>query len=304
MLLSAALPLLAPRLPNLREMNRTVDVFTANYTGFGTNFLGMALLKSFAMLVERGEGAPPQKRSGDPVIGKPQEKMRSIRDFGTMTASGRTPEARYAYYSRCQQFRRNGEQCKAPAMKGEAICYRHDEQAAAEERRARQRRELLATPGLGFGDFRAVQRTISATVQALLDGRMDSKTAGQMIVELQTASQLLWQHHLLNHRGHKGTRRKEEDSKQELRNKQEEQLLNHRVHEGAQRKEELTTERPGKEEGRLTGKMNPRGCRTRRCSAVAGQLRRRSVRSASQPGPAAPASQRMRTPVRLSLPKF
>ena len=30
----------------------------------------------------------------------------------------RVPEDRCAYYRRCQEFRNNGEQCKAPAEKG------------------------------------------------------------------------------------------------------------------------------------------------------------------------------------------
>src|SRR5258707_10589831 len=85
------------------------------------------------------------------------------------------PEARYAYYRRCQQFRKNGQQCKAPAVKGEPICHKHAEQAATEERRVQQRRELLSRPGLGLGDFNSVQRTISAIMQAILNGSIDLK---------------------------------------------------------------------------------------------------------------------------------
>lgn len=164
------------------------------------------------------------------------------------TTPGRIPEARYAYYRRCQQFRKNGQQCKAPAVKGEPIYHKHAEQAAMKERWARQRRELLATPGLGFGDFRAVQRTLSAVAQALLDGPIDEKTAGRLLIELQTASKLLWLQHLLNRRGHKGT---------------------------AQMKDT-----PKKEERQSPAvKANPRASREWRCSAVAGQMRPRSVRT-------------------------
>src|SRR5258707_6580782 len=127
------------------------------------------------------------------------------------------PEARYAYYRRCQQFRRNGQQCKAPAVKGESICHKHAEQATTEDRRARQRRELLSRHGLGFGDFKAIQRTISAVMQALLDGSMDTKTAGRLIIEIQTASKLLWQQHLLHQPRHKATPRKEEPRKADKR---------------------------------------------------------------------------------------
>ena len=153
-----------------------------------------------------------------------------------MASEPRIPELRYAYYRRCQQFRRNGQQCKAPAMKGEPICYKHAEQAATESRRVRQRRELLSRPGAGFGDFKAIQRTISEVVEALLAGRIDAKTAGRLIIELQTASKLLWQQHLSDQRGHEGTQRKQESRREESRREEP-------------RKEELR-----KEERRLPGK--------------------------------------------------
>lgn len=104
-------------------------------------------------------------------------------------------QERYAYYRRCQVFRRNGEQCKAPAEKGAHICHAHAGQAETERRRAEQRRELLSRPGLGFGDFKSIQRTIAAMAQALIDGRIDCKTAGRLAVELQTWSKLLWMVH-------------------------------------------------------------------------------------------------------------
>src|SRR5258708_18270886 len=113
--------------------------------------------------------------------------MKTHKELQSVTEQG-IREARYAYYRRCRHFRRNGQQCKAPAVKGQPICHKHAEQATTEDRRARQRRELLARPGLGFGDFKAVQRTISAVMQALLDGSMDTKTAGRLIIEIQTAS--------------------------------------------------------------------------------------------------------------------
>src|SRR3954470_20366602 len=55
----------------------------------------------------------------------------------------RMPEARYAYYRRCQVFRRNGEQCKAPAEKGAHICHAHAGQLATAVRRERERRAVL-----------------------------------------------------------------------------------------------------------------------------------------------------------------
>ncbi|HKV93739.1 MAG TPA: hypothetical protein VJW20_14420 [Candidatus Angelobacter sp.] len=127
----------------------------------------------------------------------------------------RLPE-RYAYYRRCQTVRGNGQQCKAPAEKGTQSCYAHARQQAMQERRERERRAVLeeaarqvamrSTLGkeragwsvLDFGvaeiftDFNAIQTTIAVMAQALIDGRIDCKTAGRLAVELQTASKLLW----------------------------------------------------------------------------------------------------------------
>ena len=58
--------------------------------------------------------------------------------------AGKAPEARYAYYRRCQVFRRDGEQCKAPAEKGAHICYAHAGQLATALRREQERRAVLA----------------------------------------------------------------------------------------------------------------------------------------------------------------
>ena len=53
------------------------------------------------------------------------------------------PEARYAYYRRCQVFRKGGEQCKAPAETGSLICHAHAGQLAMAVRRERERRAVL-----------------------------------------------------------------------------------------------------------------------------------------------------------------
>jgi len=129
----------------------------------------------------------------------------------------RVPEARYAYYRRCQVFRRNGVQCKAPAEKGSYICHAHAGQLAMAVRRERERRAVLAEAVAEmrrqgkpvcemadlFMDFKGIQVTLAKMVQALIDGRIDCKTAGRLVVQLQTASKLLW----LYHRGHRGARR-------------------------------------------------------------------------------------------------
>jgi|ERR1044071_1787621 hypothetical protein len=119
------------------------------------------------------------------------------------------PEARYGYYRRCQVFRRNGEQCKAPAENGALICYAHANQLATAVRRERERRavlvEAVAEMRRGgrpecemadlFMDFKGINVTLAVMAQALIDGRIDCKTAGQMVVHLQTCSKLLWQIH-------------------------------------------------------------------------------------------------------------
>jgi hypothetical protein len=129
------------------------------------------------------------------------------------------PMARYGYYRRCQVFHGNGEQCKAPAEKGEQICHAHATQQATALRRERERQAVLAEAvaemrsrgKLEFGkhefeakdllmDFNGIQVTIAKTAQALIDGRIDCKTAGRLAVDLQTMSKLLW----LYHRGRRG----------------------------------------------------------------------------------------------------
>jgi len=125
------------------------------------------------------------------------------------TTAKRVPEERYAYYRRCQVFRGNGEQCKAPAEKGAQICYAHAGQRsmalrwererlavlteAAEEMRRRGRPEFEMANL--FMDFKGIQVTLAAMARALIDGRIDCKTAGRLAVELQSFSKLLWMLH-------------------------------------------------------------------------------------------------------------
>ena len=118
----------------------------------------------------------------------------------------RVPEARYAYYRRCQVFRRNGEQCKAPAEKGSHICYAHAAQQATSFRRDLERRIVLAEAVAQmrlqgkpeceladlFTDFKGIQATLAVMSGALIHGRIDCKTAGRLLVHLQTMSKLLW----------------------------------------------------------------------------------------------------------------
>jgi hypothetical protein len=95
---------------------------------------------------------------------------------------GQIVEERYGYYRRCQRFRRNGQQCKAPAMKDADRCYKHQEQADIE----RRRREQFTLPPLV--DLKTVQRTIRDVAQALIEDRIDEDYAGQLLQKLETAS--------------------------------------------------------------------------------------------------------------------
>jgi len=124
-------------------------------------------------------------------------------------ATARVPEPRYAYYRRCQVFKRNGVQCKAPAETGAHICHAHAGQLAMAVRRERERRAVLAEAVAEmrkrgrpecemsdlFTDFKGIQVTTAVMSRALITGRIDCKTAGQMVVHLQTMSKLLWQIH-------------------------------------------------------------------------------------------------------------
>jgi hypothetical protein len=133
----------------------------------------------------------------------------AMSEMNTVEGHQRVPEARYAYYRRCQLFRRNGEQCKAPAEKGAQICHAHAGQQATAFRRDLERRIVLAEAVAEmrrrgkpecemadlFTDFRGIQITLAVVSRALIAGRIDCKTAGRLLVGLQMASKLLWMLH-------------------------------------------------------------------------------------------------------------
>jgi len=124
-------------------------------------------------------------------------------------AAERIPEARFAYYRRCQVFRRGGAQCKAPAEKGSHICYAHAGQLAMAVRRERERRAVLEEAVAQmrkrgrpecemadlFMDFKGINVTLAVMAKAVINGRVDCKTAGRLVVQLQTVSKLLWMLH-------------------------------------------------------------------------------------------------------------
>jgi hypothetical protein len=118
---------------------------------------------------------------------------------------GKAMEASYTYYRRCQDFCKSGAQCKAPAEKGAAVCYAHAGQRAMAERRGTERRTVLSAAAaemsrrakreFGMADlftsFNGIQVTIATVAQALVDGRIDCKTAGRLLWDLQRMAKLL-----------------------------------------------------------------------------------------------------------------
>jgi hypothetical protein len=92
---------------------------------------------------------------------------------------------RYAYYRRCQRFRKGGQQCKAPAMKDADVCYKHQEQADIE----RRRRAQYTLPPLV--DLATVRRAIGDVAQALVQDRIDEDYAGELLQKLEIASMAL-----------------------------------------------------------------------------------------------------------------
>jgi hypothetical protein len=103
-------------------------------------------------------------------------------------------------------FRKNGNQCKAPAEKGSPICHAHAAQQAMAFRQDLERRIVLAeavaemrrrgSPECEMADlltdFKGIQVTLAVVAKALIAGRIDCKTAGRLLVQLQTMSKLLW----------------------------------------------------------------------------------------------------------------
>ena len=138
--------------------------------------------KSFGILVDKigteqvGKSARKGWRMKDVHVGD-QEQDRTLQ--------GQIVEARHGYYRRCQRFRRNGQQSKAPAMKDADVCYKHQERADIE----RRRRAQYTLPVLV--DLATVQRAIGDVAQALLQDRIDEDYAGELLQKLERASVVL-----------------------------------------------------------------------------------------------------------------
>jgi len=189
---------------------------------FKGKFLGMTQAKSFGIIVEAmGGGArkarlSPESRVIADIAGIGKAGVASsMAETSVMEDVIRVPEARYAYYRRCQVFPKGGEQCKAPAEKGSLICYAHAGQLATAVRRERERRAVLEEAVAQmrkrgrpecemadlFMDFKGINMMLSVMAQALMDGRIDCKTAGRLVVQLQTVSKLL---RMMHRKGREG----------------------------------------------------------------------------------------------------
>jgi hypothetical protein len=131
--------------------------------------------------------------------------MKNMRNEPAREEAERTPEERYAYYRRCKVLRANGVQCKAPAMKGENVCYSHLTDAEMARRREGQRRAVLEEAArqmraAGAKDFavkevfangRAIQKALGAMSEAVIRGSTDLEAAGRLAQDLDCAVRTL-----------------------------------------------------------------------------------------------------------------
>ena len=143
---------------------------------------GIECGKCFVLLVDGGRGAGT---SGYRDIGK----GKSMNESRTFREPKQALEARYAYYRRCQAVKKNGEQCKAPAVRGEQICCKHGLQQDMQQRWRRQREALGLQEGLV--DRRSVLKALEVVAQALVENRVDEKLAGRLFWELGIKSSAL-----------------------------------------------------------------------------------------------------------------
>lgn len=96
----------------------------------------------------------------------------------------RIPEVRYAYYIRCERMKDRGGQCKAPALKGTRVCYKHTQRDEAKRKREEMIRALELPP---LTDVRRITVALSKIAQALIEDRIDERYAGYLFHRVQTA---------------------------------------------------------------------------------------------------------------------
>jgi len=89
-------------------------------------------------------------------------------------------------YMACRHIKPNGLRCKSPAMRSHCFCYFHAKLHTRTSYDA-ARFGPLTLPVLE--DPAAIQIAISRIFEAMLNGRIESKLAGQLLYGLQIASQ-------------------------------------------------------------------------------------------------------------------
>jgi hypothetical protein len=91
-------------------------------------------------------------------------------------------------YMACRHIKPNGLRCKSPALKGGQFCYFHAKlHSLGNEPYAKYGNMRLPLPE----DDAAIQLSVAQISDALINGRIDPKRAGQLLYSLQIASQTI-----------------------------------------------------------------------------------------------------------------
>jgi hypothetical protein len=92
--------------------------------------------------------------------------------------------------ARCEHLKINGTQCGSPALKRSHFCFFHkrwhETRIVLNANRARRGRAALDLPVLEDAD--SVQVSLMQVMRLILNGQLDTKTAGLLLYALQTAS--------------------------------------------------------------------------------------------------------------------
>ena len=88
----------------------------------------------------------------------------------------------------CLYIKTNGEACGSHALRGRCYCFYHHEAAKRDRRRARfQNANMIDIELLPFEDPESIQVNIAEVAYALLDGRIDQRTAATLLYSMQLA---------------------------------------------------------------------------------------------------------------------
>ena len=88
----------------------------------------------------------------------------------------------------CQHVKANGHLCESPALRGEDLCYFHRSVRVRTLRQRRAQRHNLPFQLPLLEDPESIQLAIGETLNALVAGQIDHKTAGLLLYGLQTAA--------------------------------------------------------------------------------------------------------------------